>query len=177
MISEEFRQNTVTCIAPSKSFNLAGLQASITIFPNTAERKKFDQVLGDLDIRRNNCFSLVASEAAYRDGEEWLEQVKTYIEGNFAFIQEYCKQYMPQIHPNIPEGTYLVWIDCRDLGMDKEELHDFMIDEAKLALDDGFWFGDTSAGYMRLNAACPRSVIADALGRWKQAIEKRKANE
>lgn len=173
MISEKFRKNTYTCIAPSKTFNLAGLQASITIFPNANDRNKFDEILGNLDIRRNNCFSLVASEAAYRYGDEWLRQVKEYIESNFSFIQDFCKKNIPQIHPNFPEGTYLVWIDCRELGMSKDELHNFMINEAKLALDDGYWFGDAYAGYMRLNAACPRSIIAQALERWKNAIERR----
>lgn len=173
MISEEFRKNTYTCIAPSKTFNLAGLQASITIFPNIEDRNKFDEILGNLDIRRNNCFSLVASEAAYRYGDEWLQQVKEYIEGNFSFIQDFCKKNIPQIHPNFPEGTYLVWIDCRELGMDKEELHNFMINEAKLAMDDGYWFGDAYAGFMRLNAACPRSIITQALECWQNAIEKR----
>lgn len=173
MISEDFRKNTFTCIAPSKTFNLAGLQASITIFPNVEDLTKFDKVLGDLDIRRNNCFSVVATEAAYRFGEEWLEQVKEYIEDNFAFIQDYCQKNIPQIHPNFPEGTYLVWIDCRELGMNQDELHEFMIHEAKVAMDDGFWFSDSCGGYMRLNAACPRSIIAEALDRWKKALEKR----
>ena len=173
-ISEEFRNNTFTCIAPSKTFNLAGLQASITIFPNVEDRNQFDQLLGDLDIRRNNCFSLVATEAAYRSGDEWLEQAKEYIAGNFAFIQDYCQKYIPQVHPNLPEGTYLVWIDCRELGLDKDELHTFMIDEAKIAMDDGFWFGAAYEGYMRLNAACPRSIIAEALHRWKSALERTK---
>jgi len=172
LISEEFRKNTFTCIAPSKTFNLAGLQASITIFPNAEDFTTFDQILGNLDIKRNNCFSLVAAEAAYRFGEEWLEQVKEYIEGNFAFIQDYCQKHIPQVHPNVPEGTYLVWIDCRKLGMTKDELHSFMINQAGIAMDDGFWFGDGYGGYMRLNAACPRSIIAEALHRWKNALEK-----
>jgi len=172
MISEEFRKNTFSCIAPSKTFNLAGLQASVTIFPNKEDRDKFDKMLGDLDIRRNNCFSLVATEAAYRHGEEWLEQVKEYIEGNFAYIQDYCQKHIPQIHPNFPEGTYLVWIDCQQLGMDKDELHNFILNEAGIAMDDGFWFSNAYAGYMRLNAACPRSIIAKALHQWKNAIEK-----
>lgn len=172
MISEEFRQNTFSCIAPSKTFNLAGLQASVTIFPNKEEYVSFDKMLGDLDIRRNNCFSLVATEAAYRYGAEWLEQVKEYIEANFVYIQEYCKKYIPQIHPNFPQGTYLVWIDCRELGMDKDELHNFILNEAGIAMDDGFWFSEEYAGYMRLNAACPRSIITKALEQWKNAIEK-----
>lgn len=173
MISEEFRKNTFSCIAPSKTFNLAGLQASVTIFPTAEDRDKFEGTLGDLDIKRNNCFSLVATEAAYRHGEEWLEQVKEYIEGNFAYVQDYCKKNIPLIQPNFPEGTYLVWFDCRQLGMDKDELHNFMLDEAGIAMDDGFWFSDEYAGYMRMNVACPRSIIAKALEQWKNAIEKR----
>ena len=169
-ISEAFRQHTITCIAPSKTFNLAGLQASITIFPTVADWAKFDRVLGNLDIRRNNCFSLVATEAAYRDGAEWLEQLKLYIEGNFAFIQDFCQQHIPQIQPNYPEGTYLVWIDCRKLGMNKDQLHNFMINQAKIAMDDGFWFGSEFAGFMRLNAACPRSTIARALQQLQAAV-------
>lgn len=169
-ISEEFRQNTISCIAPSKTFNLAGLQASVAIFPTLGERDKFDRLLGSLDIRRNNCFSLVATEAAYRHGGEWLAQVKAYIEDNFLYIQDYCREYMPKIQPNLPEGTYLVWIDCRRLGLDKNELHSFMINKAKIALDDGFWFSDDYAGYMRLNAACPRAIISRALHQWKTAL-------
>lgn len=172
-LSEAFRNNTITCIAPSKTFNLAGLQASIVIFPDEASRDRFDEVLGVLDIRRNNCFSLVATEAAYRYGEEWLEQAKQYMEDNFAFIDDFCRKHIPGIRPNVPEGTYLVWIDCRSLGMDKDQLHDFMIQEAKLALDDGFWFGSQYAGYMRLNAACPRSTIAKALAQLENAVRKK----
>jgi cystathionine beta-lyase len=169
-ISEDFRQNAITCIAPSKTFNLAGLQASIAIFPTVKAKAKFDKVLGNLDIRRNNCFSLVATEAAYRDGAEWLEQLKHYIEGNFSFIQDFCQQHIPQIEPNYPEGTYLVWIDCRELGMNKKQLHDFMINKAQIAMDDGYWFGSDYAGFMRLNAACPRSIIAKALQQLQAAV-------
>jgi len=170
-ISESFRQNSITCIAPSKTFNLAGLQASLIIFPTEKEKEAFEEILGCLDIKRNNCFSLVATEAAYRHGDEWLDQLKQYIEDNFTFIQDYCRQHIPCLHPNRPEGTYLVWIDCRELGFDKDELHQFMIEKAKIALDDGFWFGDEYGGFMRLNAACPRSILAEALDRWKKAID------
>ncbi|CUH95974.1 Cystathionine beta-lyase PatB [Propionispora sp. 2/2-37] len=170
-IAEDFRRNTITCLAPSKTFNLAGLQASIAIFPDKKSRARFDKVLGDLDIRRNNCFSLVAVEAAYRYGEEWLEQVNRYIAANFAYIQHYCRKYIPEIRPNYPEGTYLVWVDCRGLGLDKNQLHDFMINKARLALDDGYWFGDNANGYMRINAACPRSILAAALEQLRQAVE------
>ncbi|MBP2642684.1 MAG: Cystathionine beta-lyase [Firmicutes bacterium] len=171
MISEEFRRNTITCIAPSKTFNLAGLQASIVIFPNGDDRRKFDKVLGAIDMRRNNCFSLVATEAAYRYGDGWLEEVLEYIEGNFTFIRDFCREHIPEVVPNFPEGTYLVWLDCRGMQLDRDELHDFMLDKAKIAMDDGFWFSNDYDGYMRLNAACPRSIIAKALQQWKDAWE------
>jgi cysteine-S-conjugate beta-lyase len=171
-LSEESQENTITCIAPSKTFNLAGLQASIVIFPHEAAKNHFDQLLGVLDIRRNSCFNLVATEAAYRHGQEWLEQVLDYIEENFKWIRKYCQDNIPQIKPNIPEGTYLVWLDCRDLELNKEELHDFMVNEAKLALDDGVWFSEAYAGYMRLNAACPRPLLVKALGQLAEAVQR-----
>lgn len=172
MISEEFNQNTVTCIAPSKTFNLAGLQASLVIFPRKEEREKFDNILGALDIKRNSPFSVVATEAAYRHGEEWLEQLLEYLEANIDFINDYCKLNIPKIKPNKPEATYLVWFDCKDLGMSSEELSKFMIDEVGVAMDDGFWFGSMGEGYVRMNVACPRSIIKQALERLKKAIDK-----
>jgi cystathionine beta-lyase len=172
MISEEFCKNTITCVAPSKTFNLAGLQASIAIFPRKEEREKFDNILGVLDIKRNSPFSLVATEAAYRYGEEWLEQLLKYIKGNIDYVNEYCKFNIPKLKPNVPQGTYLVWINCNELGMDNDELHKFMINKVKIAFDDGFWFGTEGSGYMRMNVACPRTVIEQALERLKSAIDK-----
>ncbi len=172
MISEEFCKNSITCIAPSKTFNLAGLQSSIIIFPNKDERDKFDSLLGILDIKRNNCFSLVATEAAYTDGQEWLEQLLEYLQGNIDFVYNYCKSNIPKIKPNKPEGTYLVWIDCKELGMNKEELKNFMFNEVRVAFDSGFWFGVEGEGHVRMNIACPRSIIEEALKRLKMAIDK-----
>lgn len=169
-ISEALQHNTITCIAPSKTFNLAGLQASLVIFPNMEERNKFDNILGVLDIKRNSCFNLVAVEAAYRHGREWLEDVLKYIEGNFKYINEFCKKNIPEIKPNYPEGTYLVLLDCQGLGLDKKALHDFMVNKAKLALDDGFWFSNVLAQHMRLNAACPRQILVKALQQLADAV-------
>lgn len=170
-ISEEFLNNTITCISATKTFNIAGLQASFVIFPHNKDYDMFEKILGILDIKRNNCFSLVAVEAAYRYGEEWLNQLLKYLEGNVEFLIDYCRENIPKIKPSKPEGTYLVWLDCKDLGLDDESLSDFMINRAKIALDGGNWFGKDGDGYMRINIACPRPILEEALRRIKEAIE------
>jgi len=171
-ICDDFSKITITCTAPSKTFNLAGLQASVLIMPNKESRDKFDNILGVLDSKRNNCFSVVATEAAYRYGEEWLEQLLTYLEGNIDFINEYCKTNITKIKPNKAEGTYFVWFNCKELKMSNEQLKDFMINEAKIAFDFGFWFGSDGEGFVRMNVACPRATIEEALKRMKCAIDK-----
>ena len=171
MLSEEIASNIITCVSATKTFNLAGIQASTTIFPNQELKKKFDRFWMNMDIHRNNAFSSVVMEAAYNEGEEWLEQLLEYLSGNFQFIKEYCEQYIPKIKPNIPDATYLVWLDCRELHMDNEELRRFMIDKAKLGLNEGNTFGRSLSGYMRLNAACPRSVLKKALEQLRDAVE------
>ncbi|MCY6959921.1 MalY/PatB family protein [Clostridium brassicae] len=169
-ISREFAANTITCTAISKTFNLAGLQAASVIFNNQEEKAKFEKLWHSLEIHRNNSFSLVASIAAYNEGEEWLEQLLKYLEDNMKFIHSYCKKYIPKIKPNIPECTYLVWIDCRELGLTDEELNEFMIKKAKIGLNAGNGFDRDLTGFMRLNAACPRSILEKALDQLKDAV-------
>ena len=170
ILSKEIGEKIVTCVSATKTFNLAGLQASTTIFPNMEMKKAFDSFWGNMDIRRNNAFSSVAMEAAYREGEEWLEQLLEYLSGNFDFIKTYCETNIPRIKANLPDATYLVWLDCRGLGMDDEELRRFMIQEAKIGLNEGYTFGRSLSGFMRLNAACPRSVLEQALTQLKDAV-------
>lgn len=170
-ISPEIAANTITCTAVSKTFNLAGLQASSVIFNNIDEKEKFEHFWHNLEIHRNNCFSLVASIAAYREGEEWLDQLISYLEGNMRFIRDYCEKYIPRIKPNLPQCTYLVWLDCRALGMEDEKLKQFMVEKAGLGLNAGNDFDRELSGYMRLNAACPRSVLEKALGQLRTAVE------
>lgn len=171
-ISKEISDNVITCVSATKSFNLAGLQASTTIFPNLDMKEKFDKFWNSMDIHRNNAFSSVAMEAAYREGEEWLEQLLEYISDNFNFIKEYCETNIPKIKPNIPDATYLVWLDCRELGFTNEELRNFMINNAKIGLNEGCSFGRSLTGYMRLNAACPRITLERALEQLKEAVDK-----
>ena len=171
-LSEQIASKIITCVSATKTFNLAGLQASTTIFPNSEMKQKFDRFWMNMDIHRNNAFSSVAMEAAYNEGEEWLEQLLVYIAGNFDFIKEYCEANIPRIKPNLPDATYLVWLDCRELGMDNEELRSFMIEKAKIGLNEGYTFGRSLTGFMRLNAACPRSVLEKALRQLKEAVDR-----
>lgn len=170
-LSEQIASKIITCVSATKTFNLAGLQASTTIFPNLEMKQKFDRFWMNMDIHRNNAFSSVAMEAAYNEGEEWLEQLLHYIAGNFDFIKEYCEANIPKIKPNLPDATYLVWLDCRELGMNNEELRSFMIEKAKIGLNEGYTFGRSLTGFMRLNAACPRSVLEKALRQLKEAVD------
>ena len=170
-LSKEIGESIITCVSLTKTFNLAGLQASTTIFPNQELKQAFDKFWANMDIHRNNAFSSVAMEAAYREGEEWLEQVLEYISGNFDFIKSYCETNIPKIKPNLPDATYLVWLDCRELGMDNEELRRFMIEKAKIGLNEGYTFGRSLSGFMRLNAACPRATLEKALKQLKDAVD------
>ncbi|MGN0373090.1 MAG: MalY/PatB family protein [Enterocloster sp.] len=172
-LSPEIAAHVISCISGTKTFNLAGLQASATVFPNRELKERFDRFWMNLDIHRNNAFSSIAMEVAFNEGEEWLEQLLEYISGNFDFIHDYCRENIPQIKPNVPDATYLVWLDCRELGMSNEELRKFMIGKAGLGLNEGWSFGRSLSGYMRLNAACPRSVLEQALKQLKEAVDAR----
>lgn len=171
MVSQKAANHVISCISGTKTFNLAGLQASTTIFPNPEMKRVYDEFWMKMDIHRNNAFSSVAMEAAFNEGEEWLEQLLEYLSGNFDYIQEYFRDNIPKIRPTVPDATYLVWLDCRELGLDNEELRHFMIDKAGIGLNEGWAFGRSLSGYMRLNAACPRSVLEKALGQLKEAVD------
>ena len=174
-LSPEIATHVISCISGTKTFNLAGLQASATIFPNQELKARFDKFWFNLDIHRNNAFSTIAMEVAFNEGEEWLEQLLGYIGGNFEFIKDYCAANIPQVKPNVPDATYLVWLDCRGLGMGNEELRDFMIRKAGLGLNEGWSFGRSLSGFMRLNAACPRPVLEKAMEQLKHAVDARNA--
>lgn len=174
-LSPEIAAHVISCISGTKTFNLAGLQASATIFPNQELKARFDKFWFNLDIHRNNAFSTIAMEVAFNEGEEWLEQLLGYIGGNFEFIKDYCAANIPQVKPNVPDATYLVWLDCRGLGMGNEELRDFMIRKAGLGLNEGWSFGRSLSGFMRLNAACPRPVLEKAMEQLKHAVDARNA--
>ena len=170
-LSEQVASEVISCISGTKTFNLAGLQASTTVFPNMRMKELYDKAWMNMDIHRNNAFSLTAMEAAFNEGEEWLDQLLEYIDGNFNFIRDYCAAHIPQIKPNLPDATYLVWLDCRDLGMTNEELRRFMIEKAGLGLNEGWSFGRSLNGFMRLNAACSRKVLEQAMKQLEEAVK------
>lgn len=169
-ISPAFAHNSITCTAPSKTFNLAGLQTSSIIIPNKKYYKIYKNILDSLALDENNVFGLVALEAAYRYGEEWLEQLLSYLNENLKFLMKYFKESIPKIKVIKPEGTYLVWLDCRQLGLSAKGLNNLMIKKAGVALDDGYWFGAEGKGFMRINIACPRSFLEEGLGRIEKAV-------
>ncbi len=170
-LGEQFAANSVICTAPSKTFNLAGLATSNIIIPNPELRLRFERTLNSNGLHGVNTFGMVALEAAYAHGEEWLAQVMDYVAGNFRTLRDYVAEHLPQIDVIEPEGTYLVWLDCRRLGLDKAALERLMLDEARVFLDEGYIFGPEGEGFERINIACPRSILAEALERIKAAID------
>lgn len=169
-ICKEFEQNSITCMAPTKTFNIAGLQMSQVILPNEDDYKALDSAFARIDIRRNNAFSLVATEAAYNHGEEWLTDFIDYLEGNMDFAVDYIEKNMPKLKVRKPQGTYLLWVDFSELGLSDDEVAKFLVENAKVALNNGPSFGIGGQGYQRINLACPRSMVEEALTRIKNAI-------
>jgi len=170
-LSPEIANYVITAISGTKTFNLAGLHASTVVFPNRHMKRVFDNFWRCMDIHRNNAFSVTAMEVAFNEGEEWLEQLLPYISDNFDFVVDYCEKRIPKIKTFAPDATYLMWLDCRELGLDNDQLRQFMIEKAGLGLGDGRWYGRGLQGYMRLNAACPRSVLKKALEQLEAAVD------
>lgn len=171
-INIEVEKNTITCFSPTKTFNIAGLQSSFVTFPNRDEWIAFDTELGLLDIKRNNPFSLVAFETAYTQCDEWVDQLNKYLDENMNYVIEFFKENVPQIKIFKPQGTYLMWLDFSALGLKKDELTLFIQKEAKVAMDDGLWFGDNGEGFERINIACPKYMLEEGLNRIATAINK-----
>ncbi len=168
-VDERFQDICIVCTAPSKTFNLAGLQVSNVWIPNPELRRIFEQKISAVGYSEVNMLGLHACQAAYEGGREWLEQLKEYLKGNLDFVRNYLKENIPQIKLIEPEGTYLVWLDCRELGLSEKELEQFIAQKAKLWLDDGIIFGKAGEGFERVNIACPRATLKEALERLKKA--------
>lgn len=165
---------SVICTAPSKTFNLAGLQVSNIFIPNPKLRKAFIHTMYAAGYTQVNMLGLHACQAAYEGGREWLEQLKVYLKGNLDFVRAYLEKNLPQIKLIEPQGTYLIWLDCRGLGLTEEKLEDLIVNKAKLWLDKGAIFGKAGEGFERINIACPRSTLAEALERLRKSIHVKK---
>jgi cystathionine beta-lyase len=170
-LSEKAASSTVTCMAPSKTFNLAGLSTSSMIIPDPGLREKYRLTLEGLHLHLGNVLGNIASEAAYTYGHEWLYQMIRYIQGNVDLVISYCHEYIPQIKPVRPEATYMIWLDCREMGLDGKKLQRFFVDKAGVGMNEGSSFGPGGEGFMRMNLACPRSVVEKALEQIESAIK------
>jgi cysteine-S-conjugate beta-lyase len=166
-LAPEIAQRAITFIAPSKTFNMPGLQASIAIIQNAELRQRF-QAARQMLVHGINLLGLVAMCAAYSEGQEWLEQLLVYLEANRDFLYDFVNNELPGLNMAKPEGTYLAWIDCR--GAQLEKPYDFFLNNARVALSDGAIFGTGGQGFVRLNFGCPRSMLEEALIRMKQAL-------
>ncbi len=173
----DFANNTITFMAPSKTFNVAGLNTAMTIIPNEELLKSFSMMLENMGLGIGNVFGITASQSAYKNGEEWLEALLDYLKENLEFLKSFVAERMPQVKVVEPEGTYLVWMDFRSLNMSDEELRTFMLEKAKVALDDGYIFGPGGSGFQRINIATPRMILKQGLERIENAVKSLKGVE
>jgi cysteine-S-conjugate beta-lyase len=169
-LNSETAAITVTFMAPSKTFNLAGLASAFLIISNPSLKKSYAEVLERVHIGMGNTFGIAALEAAYMDGEDWLNQLLTYLAGNLNFLLYYLQHNLPMITPVIPEATYLVWLDFRKTGLNQEGIKNFLVQKAGLALNSGDSFGEGGEGFMRMNIACPRAFLEKGLNQLQKAM-------
>jgi cysteine-S-conjugate beta-lyase len=169
-IKTEFAEISVTCTAPSKTFNLAGLQISNIVIPNREIRKRFKEALNQVGYNEANIMGLVACEAAYEGGREWLSELKEYLDANLKFLREFLQKRIPKVRLVEPEGTYLVWLDFRGTELDDEALEELITEKAGLWLDAGTMFGAGGSGFERINIACPKATLEEALLRLENAV-------
>jgi cystathionine beta-lyase len=169
-LSEKIAARTITLIAPSKTFNLAGLSTSSVIISNPDLRKSFTRILDNLHIGNGNIFGTIASISAYTHGHQWLDNLLDYIDHNIDFVADYCKKMIPEIIPVMPEATYMIWLDCRKFGMSGKELQSFFIKSARVGMNEGSTFGPGGEGFMRMNVATTHQNVMKALEQIEKAV-------
>ena len=173
LVSEKARQNSLVFMSPSKAFNMPGLASSYCIIENKEICRCFQEYMEASELSEGHLFAYLSVAAAYSNGTEWLDQVLAYIQSNIDFTDAFLSEYIPNIKMIRPQASYLVFLDCRTLGLNQKELVDLFVDGAHLALNDGTMFGKEGEGFMRLNVACPRSVLEKALKQLKKACDNR----
>lgn len=169
-LSESLAQHCIVCTSPSKTFNLAGLKPAMAIIPNAMIRRDFRHTLHACGIGNPNIFCLDAVKAAYEYGEPWLKDLLDYLEGNVTFMRRFLAEEIPQIRMIRPEGTYLIWLDCRSLGLGPKLMEQWLLTKARLVLNQGYTFGPGGEAFVRMNIACPRAMLEDGLKRLAQAV-------
>lgn len=170
LLGDEIAANTITFIAPSKTFNLAGLYTSSVIISDASRRKAFNSMIDKLHIGGGNIFGNIASTAAYSHGDQWLGDLLDYIGSNAAFVTDFCREYLPEIRVTPVEATYLLWLDCRNFGMSGKELREFFISRAGIGMNEGSTFGPGGEGFMRMNIACTRKTLSKAMKQIEAAV-------
>ena len=170
-VAGEFLHHSVTCVSPSKAFNIAGLQIANIVCADADRRAKIDRAINDNEVCDVNPFGVIATQAAYNAGEEWLEQLIAYLHANYLYMREFFREHLPQFPVATLEGTYLVWVDCRTLGLRSEELEQRLIAEVGLWLNAGTMYGAEGEGFMRWNIACPRATLAEGLRRFAKFVQ------
>lgn len=176
-VSDEAAQCSITFAAPSKTFNMAGLVSSYAVVPNDSLRRRFFTWLEANELNEPDIFAPIATIAAFSQGDEWRKQMLRYIEGNVDFVIDYCARCLPQVKPWRPQASFLIWLDCRDLHLDHEQLVDLFLNRARLALNDGEMFGIGGEGFMRMNVGTTRDVLRQAMDRLREAVEAEKSPE
>ena len=171
-ISEDAKQRSIVFMAPSKTFNMAGLSTSYLVIQNPELRKEYNRIVDAYHLGLGNVFGTIALEAAYENGQPWLKHLMTYLDKNVEIVHSFLKENLPEITFQKPEATYLLWLNCKALNLDDEKLSEFFIKEAGLGLNKGSIFGQGGSGFMRMNIACPTSVVEEALALLKKAIKK-----
>ena len=169
-VSDEAASCSITFMAPSKTFNIAGIISSYVIIPNEAIRTDFYSYLEAGEFNHGTIFSYIATIAAYTEGAEWRRQMLDYVVKNAHFTDEFTKENIPQIKTHMPQASFLVWLDCKELGLNHKDLISLFKERANLALNDGAMFGSEGNGFMRINIGCPRSTLETALNKLKSAI-------
>jgi cystathionine beta-lyase len=171
-VSEKAGKNSITFMAPSKTFNIAGIVSSYSIIPDEQIRKSFYGFLHAGELDEGTIFAYTATQTAYEQGMDWMQQMLRYVENNILFVDNCLKENMPQIKAILPQASFLLWLDCRKLGLNQKELNDLFVKKAGLALNDGEMFGKEGAGFMRMNVGCPRAILKQALEQLLNAVQR-----
>lgn len=170
-VAHGYENRILVTMAPSKTFNLAAMSTSIVVIPDQKERKVYEDLVHTLHIGMGNVFGIEALQAAYKEGDQWLDQLLIYLRGNRQFIYDFLRSEISRVEMMVPEATYMTWLDFSKLGMTQEALNKFIIEKAGLGLNNGTQFGPGGEGFMRLNFGCPRSLLAQSMNQLKSAID------
>jgi len=170
-VAENYQHRILLTMAPSKTFNLAAMSTSIVVIPDEKERKQYEDLVHTLHVGMGNVFGIEALQAAYKEGDQWLDQLLIYLRGNRQFIYDFLRSEISRVEMMVPEATYMTWLDFRKLGMASGVLNKFIIEKAGLGLNNGTQFGPGGEGFMRLNFGCPRSLLAQSMNQLKSAID------